>query len=67
MSDDLDDRVICTTCRHLWPGNRCTNYRAADLTTRDLAADFTVLPQRCPGHAPQARAQAPPPMHTPAP
>ena len=25
-----------------------------------LAADFTALPQRCPGYAPQARAQAPP-------
>jgi hypothetical protein len=66
MSDDLDDRVICTACRHLWPGNRCLNHRRADLNDRDLAADFTLLPQRCPGYAPKARAQAPP-MHTPAP
>lgn len=66
VAHDLDDRVICTACRHLWPGNRCLNHRRADLNDRDLAADFTVLPQRCPGYAPKARAQAPP-MHTPAP
>lgn len=66
VAHDLDDRVICTACRHLWPGNRCLNHRRADLNDRDLAADFTLLPQRCPGYAPKARAQAPP-MHTPAP
>ena len=60
VAHDLDPRVLCTACRHLWPGNRCLNQRRADLTTRDLAADFTELPQRCPGFAPQARAQAPP-------
>ena len=31
MSDPLDDRVTCTACRHLWPGNHCLNHRAADL------------------------------------
>lgn len=60
MNDPLDNRVTCTACRHLWPGQRCLNHRRADLTTRDLAADFTAMPQRCPGFAPQARAQAPP-------
>ena len=66
MNDPLDDRVTCTACRHLWPGNRCLNHRHADLNERALAADFTALLQRCPGYAPKARAQAPP-MHTPAP
>lgn len=60
VAPDLDDRVTCTACRHLWPGHRCLNHRRADLTTRDLAADFAELPQRCPGFAPMARAQAPP-------
>lgn len=66
MNDPLDDRVTCTACRHLWPGNRCLNHRHADLNERALAADFTALPQRCPGYAPKARAQAPP-LHTPEP
>jgi len=55
----LDDRVTCTACRNLWPGNRCLTHRAAGLSTRDLAADFTHLMQRCPAFAPLARAQAP--------
>ena len=60
MNDPLDDRVTCIGCRHLWPGHRCLNHRRAGLTIRDLAGDFTTLPQRCPGFAPMARAQAPP-------
>ena len=57
--DPFDDRVTCTTCRHLWPGNHCLQHRRAGLTTRDLAADFIHLAQRCDAYAPQARGQAP--------
>ncbi len=57
--DLFDERVTCTACRNLWPGNRCLTHRAAGLSTRDLAADFTHLAQRCPAFAPLARAQAP--------
>jgi hypothetical protein len=52
-------RVTCTTCRHLRPGNRCSNHRRAALTTRELAAEFTHLRQHCPGFA-LAMAHAPP-------
>ena len=48
---DLDDRVVCTDCRHLKPGNRCLNHHHAALSTRDLAADFTQLRQHCNGFA----------------
>ena len=48
---DLDDRVVCTDCRHLKPGNRCLNRHRAALSTRELAADFTQLRQRCNGFA----------------
>lgn len=57
--DPFDDRVTCTTCRHLWPGNHCLQHRRAGLTTRDLADDFTHLAQRCDAYAPLARGQAP--------
>lgn len=50
---DLDDRVVCTDCRHLKPGNRCANHHRAALSTRELAADFTQLRQRCDGFAPK--------------
>lgn len=45
--DPFDDRHRCTACKHLWPGNYCLQHRRAGLTTRDLAADFTRLAQRC--------------------
>lgn len=48
QNDPLDDRHTCTACRNLWPGNHCLTHRAAGLTTRDLAPDFTLLMQRCP-------------------
>ena len=67
LGTDADDRVICTACRHLWPGKRCLNHRSAGLNHRDLAGDFTTLPQRCPGFAPMARAQAPPQPPAPTP
>lgn len=54
----FDDRVTCTTCCHLWPGNRCLNHRAAHLNQPLLSAALAQLPQRCPGFAPKAR---PPP------
>jgi hypothetical protein len=57
--------VTCIACRSLWPGNRCTNHAAAELTTRDLAADFTRLRQHCRGFAPIAR--PPPPAPHPRP
>jgi len=59
VADLFDDRVTCTTCRNLWPGNHCLTHRAAGLSTRDLAQDFTQLMQRCPAFAPLARAQPP--------
>ena len=62
---DPDVRVTCISCRSLWPGNRCTNHAAAELTTRDLAADFTRLRQHCRGFAPIAR--PPPPAPHPRP
>jgi hypothetical protein len=55
-----DNRVTCPTCRWLQSGNRCTNHIRADLTTRELAADFTRLRQHCRGFAPIAR---PPPTN----
>jgi hypothetical protein len=60
VADAFDDRVTCTACRSLWPGNRCLNHRRAGLTTRELAAEFVELKQRCYGFAPLARAQSPP-------
>lgn len=59
VADLFDDRVTCTVCRNLWPGNKCLTHRPAGLTSRDLAADFTDLMQRCPAYMPLARAQAP--------
>jgi len=46
--DPFDDRHRCTDCRHLWPGNFCLTHRRAGLSTRELAADFAHLMQRCP-------------------
>jgi len=47
-----DDRVTCQTCARLWrtptQGYACTDHRRAQLTTRELAADFVALMQRCP-------------------
>lgn len=60
----LDDRVTCTTCRHLWPGNKCLNHRRAGLNQPLLSAALTQLPQRCPGFTPKAR---PPPAPATAP
>jgi hypothetical protein len=56
--DPFDDRSTCTACRNLWPGNHCLTHRAAGLTTRDLAADFTALMQRCDAYLPQKRPEA---------
>jgi len=50
-ADPFDDRHRCIDCRHLWPGNFCLTHRRAGLSTRELAADFTHLPQRCPAWA----------------
>lgn len=36
--DPFDDRRTCTSCRNLWPGNRCLAHRAAGLKARDLGA-----------------------------
>jgi len=57
--DPFDDRRTCTECRNLWPGNHCLQHRRAGLTTRELAAEFTALMQRCRAFAPVARAQPP--------
>ncbi|MDP1650964.1 MAG: hypothetical protein Q8M01_22615 [Rubrivivax sp.] len=50
---DADDRRLCQECRHLAgtaaTGWRCGNHKAAGLQGRDIAADFAVLLQRCPG------------------
>jgi hypothetical protein len=51
LANDHDTRATCTTCRHLRTGNRCNNHRRAALTTRELAADFTLLRQHCHGFA----------------
>ena len=45
--DPFDDRRTCTSCRNLWPGNRCLAHRAAGLKARDLGADYANLPKRC--------------------
>lgn len=50
--DSFDDRITCATCRNLARGNKCQAHRRARLTTRDLAADFAILKQRCDGFAP---------------
>lgn len=63
-ADPFDHRVTCPTCRHLWPGNRCLNHRAAGLNQPLLSAALTQLPQRCPGFTPKAR---PPPAPAPTP
>lgn len=55
LATDLDPRVTCTACRHLWQGNRCLNHHRAALSSRELAADFTQLRQHCDGFAPLAR------------
>jgi hypothetical protein len=57
--DPFDTRVTCSACRFLWPGNRCLMHRRAGLTTRDLAAEFTLLRQHCPGWAPSAAPRLP--------
>ena len=54
VADQFDDRVTCTTCRNLWPGDKCLAYRRAGLSTRELAPDFTLLMQRCPAWSPRA-------------
>jgi hypothetical protein len=52
VADQFDDRATCQTCARLWPtptgAHACTDHRRAGLTTRDLAADFVTLLQRCP-------------------
>ncbi len=53
----FDDYITCTACRNLAPGNKCLAHRRARLTTRDLAADFVRLKQRCDGFAPRAHNQ----------
>lgn len=58
VADPFDDRRRCTDCRNLWPGNHCLQHRRAGLDTRDLAAEFTTLMQRCPAYAPLARPEA---------
>ena len=55
LATDLDPRVTCTACRHLWHGNSCLNHHRAALSCRELAADFTQLRQHCDGFAPLAR------------
>jgi hypothetical protein len=57
--DHLNDRTTCTQCSYLALGNKCLAYRRARLTTRDLAADFVSLKQRCGGFAPLAQGQSP--------
>jgi len=59
VQDPFDDRVTCTACRNLWPGNHCLAHRAAGLAHRDMAQQFTLLRQHCPAFAPLARGQAP--------
>lgn len=54
-----DDRTTCTQCSYLALGNKCLAYRRARLATRDLAADFVSLKQRCDGFAPVAQGQFP--------
>jgi len=49
--DHFYDRITCAACRNLAPGNKCLAHRRARLTTRDLAADFVSLKQRCDGFA----------------
>ena len=43
-----DDRHLCMECRHHQPG-RCSNSRAADLASAELAPDLAALWQRCGG------------------
>lgn len=50
--DSFDDRNTCTECGALARGNKCQSHRRARLDTRDLAADFVILKQRCDGFAP---------------
>lgn len=57
--DTFDSRVVCVACRYLVADSRCRNWRAARLTGPEVGA-IKALPQRCPGHTPQALAQAPP-------
>lgn len=58
-TDPFDTRVTCSACRFFWPGNRCLMHRRAGLTTRDLAGEFTLLRQHCPGWAPSAAPRLP--------
>ena len=47
VADPFGDRHTCQTCARLWAtpigGSTCLTHRAAGLTTRELAADFTHL------------------------
>lgn len=54
VNDPFDSRITCDECRNLAMGNKCLAYRRARLTTRDLAANFVSLKQRCEGFAPRS-------------
>lgn len=62
----FDDRVVCAGCRFLVADRRCINWRAARLNGPEVFA-IHELPQRCPGHAPQAQAPPPEPKTEPRP
>ena len=54
MTEDIDDRVTCTTCRHLRAG-WCLNAVAAQLSEKasraEVGPQLRVLLQRCFGWA----------------
>lgn len=45
---DLDDRVVCTGCRHYRAGY-CLNHRRAGLAAPEVGRALAALPQHCPG------------------